>query len=132
MGEKMTLPCRVRDFKQLNAWQKGRELAVEVYQVTASFPPHERFGLAGQMQRAAVSIASNIAEGYGRGTRQEYLRALRIARGSLCELETQSIIAQDLMLIPETTPLWQLLIEEHRLLFGLIRSLENTTNSSTS
>lgn len=114
---------KINDFKRLDVWQVGRKLAVAVYRATASFPNHERYGLAGQMQRAAVSIPSNIAEGYGRGSRQQYLHALQIARGSLAELETQLIIAHDLGLIADPQPLKDLVCSEYRLLHGLIRSL---------
>lgn len=60
----------ISDFKELDAWKNGRVLACEVYRLTVTFPPHERYGISSQMQRAAVSIPSNIAEGYARGTRQ--------------------------------------------------------------
>ena len=83
-------------FRDLVAWQRGRILAVDVYNVTAAFPRTEMFGLANQMRRAAVSIASNIAEGQGRLTKGEFLQFLGHARGSLLELETQIEIAADL------------------------------------
>ncbi|MEN6404714.1 MAG: four helix bundle protein [Armatimonadia bacterium] len=121
---------KITDFKQLDVWQVGRKLAVAVYTATASFPNHERYGLAGQMQRAAVSIPSNIAEGYGRGSRPQYLHALQIARGSLAELETQFIIAQYLALIKDAQSLRELISMEYRLLHGLIRSLTSNTKPS--
>ena len=80
-------------FKDLVVWQHAVQLSIEVYQLTASFPASEQFGLSNQLQRASVSIASNIAEGYGRTTRGEYLQFLGQARGSLCELQTQLVIA---------------------------------------
>jgi four helix bundle protein len=80
-------------FKDLIVWKRAIQLSIEVYRLTASFPKSELFGLVSQMRRASVSIASNIAEGYGRRTRGEYLQFLGHARGSNCELQTQLVIA---------------------------------------
>jgi four helix bundle protein len=75
-------------FKDLVAWQKGVQLAKAVYAATRLFPADERFGLVSQMRRAAVSVPSNIAEGYSRTGRADYVRFVEIARGSVNELET--------------------------------------------
>ena len=83
-------------FKDLIVWQRAVELTTEIYRLTAAFPPSEQFGLSNQLRRASVSIASNIAEGYGRSTKGEYLQFLGHARGSNCELQTQLIIAKAL------------------------------------
>ena len=83
-------------FKDLVVWQKAIQLSSEIYRLTASFPSSEQFGLTNQMRRAAISIASNIAEGNGRSTRGEYVLFLGHARGSNCELQTQLIIAKEL------------------------------------
>jgi len=80
-------------FRDLIVWQKATELTVETYRLTSRFPDSERFGLTNQMRRAAVSIASNIAEGYGRATKGEYYQFLGHSRGSCCELETQIFVA---------------------------------------
>jgi four helix bundle protein len=85
-----------QSFKDLVAWQKSIELTVSVYQLTSKFPESERFGLTNQMRRASVSVASNIAEGYGRVTKGEYIQFLGHARGSCSELETQIVIARKL------------------------------------
>lgn len=85
-----------QSFKDLIAWQKAAELTVETYKLTSHFPDSERYGLTNQMRRAAVSIASNIAEGYGRSTKGEYHLFLGHARGSCCELETQIFVARKL------------------------------------
>jgi four helix bundle protein len=85
-----------QSFKDLIAWQKAAELTVETYKLTSHFPNSERFGLTNQMRRAAVSVASNIAEGYGRSTKGEYHLFLGHARGSCCELETQIFVARKL------------------------------------
>ena len=85
-----------QSFKDLAVWQRSIELTVGVYQLTSAFPHSERFGLTNQMRRASVSIASNIAEGYGRATKGEYVQFLGHARGSCSELETQIFIAKKL------------------------------------
>jgi four helix bundle protein len=86
----------VVSFKELVVWQRAIELSLAVYKLTASFAPDERFGLTNQFRRASVSIASNIAEGYGRQTKGEYLQFLGHARGSNCEVQTQLAIANGL------------------------------------
>jgi four helix bundle protein len=83
-------------FKDLVVWQRAVQLSLAVYKLTAGYPDSERFGLTNQLRRASVSIASNIAEGYGRSTRGEYLLFLGHARGSNCELQTQLVIAEGL------------------------------------
>lgn len=85
----------IRSYRDLIAWQKAIELVKLVYRATAGFPVEERFGLTNQMRRAAVSIPSNIAEGQARTT-ADFVRFLRIARGSVAELETQAVIAREL------------------------------------
>jgi four helix bundle protein len=83
-------------FKELIVWQRAIELTTEIYRLTAAFPSFEQFGLSNQLRRASVSIASDIAEGYGRSTRGEYLQFLGHSRGSTCELQTQLVIAKAL------------------------------------
>jgi four helix bundle protein len=80
-------------YRDIKAWQKGIELVVEIYSLTRSFPREEVYGLANQLRRAAVSVASNIAEGKGRCTDREFLLFLHHARGSIFEVETQLAIA---------------------------------------
>jgi four helix bundle protein len=84
---------KIKSYRDLQIWQKAVDLAVHVYQITETFPKSEVYGLASQMRRAAVSVASNIAEGHSR-SQAELSRFLSIARGSLAELETQLEIAQ--------------------------------------
>jgi four helix bundle protein len=86
----------VRNFQDLQVWQKAQQLALSVYQATAVFPVHEQYGLSSQMRRCCVSIPSNIAEGCGRGGHVELARYLQIARGSASELEYQLLLARDL------------------------------------
>lgn len=83
-------------FRDLAVWQRSIELTLAVYKLTSSFPDSERFGLTNQLRRAAVSVASNISEGYGRSTRGEYVQFLGHARGSNSEVETQIVISKAL------------------------------------
>jgi four helix bundle protein len=108
----------------LIAWERAMDLAVDVYRATEHIPPDERFGLTSQTRRAAVSVPSNIAECYGRQARADYLRHLRIARGSLAELATQVELAQRLRMLAPTSQLGERLAETDRVLQGLIRGLE--------
>jgi four helix bundle protein len=86
----------VRGFRTLKAWQKAYELTLEIYRLTKKFPKEETYGLTSQLQRAAVSAPANIAEGYERNHRKEYLQFLYIAKGSLGEVETYLLLAKDL------------------------------------
>ncbi len=86
-------------YKELRVWQEGMKLAFDVYQATNSFPKHELYGLANQMRRAAVSVPSNIAEGKGRHTGRDFMHFLFNARGSLLELETQIMLAEQLQYV---------------------------------
>jgi len=83
-------------YRELKVWQKSIDLAERIYQLTAKFPASEVYGLSNQMRRASVSIASNIAEGWGRRSRREYSKFVLVARGSNDELQTQLAIAQRL------------------------------------
>lgn len=86
----------LNSFKDLTVWQNAYHLTLEVYRITCAFPPSEQYGLTSQMKRASVSIPSNIAEGYKRQSRKEYLQFLSIANGSTGELETQLLLSRDL------------------------------------
>ena len=112
--------------KDLQVWQKAMDLVIAVYKLTATFPKNEVYGLAAQMQRAAVSVPSNIAEGNGLKQTQAYLRHLAIANGSLSELETQLEIATRLGYVaPESCVLIEKAHEVGRMLAGLRRSLQS-------
>jgi four helix bundle protein len=117
---------RIRDYRDLVVWQNSRALARRVYEVTARFPSEERFGLTQQLRRGAVSVVSNIAEGYGRGARKDYIRFLQMARGSLYEIQTQTILAEDLGFVSQeqAAPLLEDITRCARLLHGLIKSLQ--------
>ncbi len=86
----------IKSYKELIVWQKSIQLVKEVFILTGKFPKSELYGLISQMRRAAVSIPSNIAEGYGRRSSKEYAQFYSIAYGSALELETQTIIAKEL------------------------------------
>lgn len=88
--------AKVRDFKDLLVWQKGMQLATQIYHLTKSFPSGERFGLISQLRRAAVSISSNLAEGQARRTTGEFIQFISQAEGSLAELETQLLLSMEL------------------------------------
>lgn len=90
---------KIKNFRDLVVWQKGIELVKAIYKVTGSFPKDELYGLSSQMRRAAVSVPSNIAEGFRRRHSKEFKRFLNIALGSSAELETQIIIAKELAYI---------------------------------
>jgi four helix bundle protein len=86
----------VKSYRDLAVWQRSIQLSLAIYRLTATFPVEERYGLSSQLRRAGVSVPSNIAEGYGRGSRKEYKQFLAIARGSTLEVQTQLIIAREL------------------------------------
>jgi four helix bundle protein len=113
-------------YRDLKVWQKSIDLAENVYRLTAKFPNSELYGLTSQMRRAAVSIASNIAEGWGRHSRKDYSRYVQMAGGSNDELRTQIVIAERLgfgspKLLAEATTLAD---EIGRMLGGLEKFLE--------
>jgi four helix bundle protein len=86
----------MRDFRNLEIWKRSHAAAIQIYEVTKSFPSTEKFGLTSQIRRAAVSIPSNIAEGCGHGSNKEFSRYLQIAAASTSELQYQLILAKDL------------------------------------
>ena len=117
----------LKNYKELNVWQKSYKLCLHIYKVTKRFPKDEMYGLTSQIRRSAVSIPSNIAEGYGRKTTLEYVRFLYIAYGSVCELETQTMISGDLGYVGKES--LQKIRDEigdvERMLKAMIKSLEN-------
>ena len=115
----------LRSFRELDVWKKAIDLVEELYRVTRLFPKDEQFVLVCRMRRSAISIPSNIAEGYGRKDRGDYRRHVSIANGSLKELETQVIIAGRLSLAErdELDLSWQLLQDVGKMLSRLLSSL---------
>ena len=115
----------VKTYRDLIVWQKAMALVTDIYIVTKSFPRREDYGITSQIRRCAVSIPSNIAEGYGRNSRNEYIRFLQIALGSLFELQTQLEIAANLGYLKkeEFAALYERTREVERMLSVLIRRL---------
>jgi len=121
----------LRTYKDLKVWQKSYQLCLNVYKITKEFPSEEKFGLTSQMRRSAVSIPSNIAEGYGRKTTQEYIYSCYVSHGSLCELETQLLLSIDLGYLNQQnfSNTEENLREVERMLKALIKSLEQKKKS---
>jgi four helix bundle protein len=116
----------LKNYKELKVWQQSYGLCLEMYRLTKDFPKEELYGLTSQVRRSAVSIPSNIAEGYGRRTKPDYIRSPYIAYGSVCELETQILLSSDLGYIQarDRDVLEQEVGEVERMLKGLIKALE--------
>jgi four helix bundle protein len=116
----------IRHYSELLVWQKAMDLAEAVYQETAPFPKQEMFGLTHQLRRAAVSVPSNIAEGQGRSSTNEFLYHLSIARGELQEAQTQILLAGRLTYLGtrQVDHLMNLATQVGKLISGLVNSLE--------
>lgn len=116
----------LKNYKELKVWQRSYQLCLEIYKITKRFPNEEKYGLTSQIRRAAVSVPSNIAKGYGRKTTPEYIRFLYIAYGSNCEMETQILLSKDLGYIKtgKLEILKEKVGEVERMLKALIKSLE--------
>ena len=117
----------IRSHRDLLVWQRAMDIAVATYELTKRYPRDELFGLTSQSRRAAASVAANIAEGYGRATKQAYVNFLRIARGSLKELETHLILAERVGLASAqpTRELLDQADELGRMLHGLISKVQS-------
>lgn len=116
----------LKSYKELIVWQKAYQLTLLVYKETEKFPKSEIFGLSSQLRRAAVSIASNIAEGYQRQHGGEYVQFLSIAFGSCAEVETQLLLCKDLCYLSESNffILNNLLTEVGKMLYALIAKIK--------
>jgi four helix bundle protein len=122
----------IRSYQDLEVWQKAMDLVEDCYRLTREFPDNEVYGLSSQLQRSAVSIPANIAEGRERGRTKEFLHHLSIAYGSLAELETHILIARRLNYVNEENlrQLMDRIAEIGRMLNGLRGSLEHKTRSA--
>lgn len=114
-------------FRDLVVWQRSIQMTMAVYKLTSNFLADERFGLTNQLRRASVSVASNIAEGYGRATTGEYVQFLGHARGSNCEVQTQMVIAGGLGFgtDEERIKAEQLSLEVGRMLAAIMSKLQS-------
>ena len=117
-----------KGYRQLIVWQKAMEMIPEVYRIIRVLPKEERFGMAEQMRRAAVSVVANMAEGQGRNGKRDFAHFLDISQGSLSELDTLLSIAIQLEYVPETTTkaVSEKLVEVRKLLFGLLNKLRTS------
>ncbi len=121
----------MKDYKDLISWQKSMQLAAEVYRLANHLPKEETYGLISQIRRAAASIPSNIAEGYGRESTLEYARFLKYARGSMYETETQLYLCETLGFLTkaEIAPALSLCAEIGRMLNTMLRRLQTQINN---
>ncbi len=117
---------KFQSYRDLTVWQRATELAVQCYATTKNYPKDEMFGLVTQTRQAAISVAANIAEGHGRESSGAFVQFLRIAQGSLKELETHLIIAQRVDILAKETvlPLLAECEELGKMLRALIRSIQ--------
>jgi four helix bundle protein len=122
----------IKSYQDLDVWHLAMQLVESVYRECASFPATERFGLQAQIQRCAISIPSNIAEGHARGSTREFLRFLSIAAGSAAELQTQVLLARRLGYLNEanTAPIMESAIRIAKMLHGLRNSLRTRLRSN--
>ncbi len=122
---------KIKEFTDLIVWQEGHKLVIDIYKTTKKFPKEETFSLVDQMRRSAVSITSNIAEGFGRHTYKEKIQFYYLAQGSLTELKNQLFISRDVGYLKEEE--LGLLLEQaskaHQLLQGLIKKSKSFLNS---
>ncbi len=119
---------KIQNFTDLEAWKKGHELFILVYQYTNAFPKSELFGFTNQLRRAALSITSNIAEGFGRSSTKEKIQFYYVAHGSILEVQNQLIAAKDIGLITneQLRFSWEKTVITQKLTNGLIKSLKSS------
>jgi four helix bundle protein len=116
----------ITSYHDLEVWKKSMELVTDIYKVTQTFLKEELYGLTNQLRRASVSVPANIAEGWGRGTTREYIQFLRIARGSLLELETLMTISHNLGYVTQDQEsIFQKIQEINKMTNALINSLKH-------
>ena len=119
---------QIKSYRDLQVWQKGMDIATDCYRLTPKFPQEERYGLTSQIRRASTSIPANIAEGYGRESKGEYIQFLRYAQGSLKELETHLLLAARVEITTTAVihPTLSQCDSLGKMLRSLIRSLQNS------
>lgn len=121
------MKSRFTSYKELQIWQKGIDIVKDVYALCRKLPESEKFGLISQMKRCSISIPSNIAEGWGRGSNKAFGAFIKISRGSLTELETQIYIAKELNFIqkPEYDKLSGLITEESKMINSFLNKIKD-------
>ncbi|PRD41942.1 four helix bundle protein [Phyllobacterium phragmitis] len=117
---------KIRDYRDLSVWKDSMDLAVDIYTLTRAFPRDEMFAMTSQMRRASTSIPANIAEGFGRAQRKVFIQFLRVAQGSLKELETHTVLSRRVGLLNEkqADDLGLRYEKLGKMLVSLVRSLE--------
>ena len=119
----------IKSYKDLLIWEKGIEIVALTYKIVSSFPKDELYALSSQIKRSSISISSNIAEGYGRQSTQNYIQFIKIARGSLCELKTQLLVAKKLDFIQDEKLFSELInqiTEESKMINSFLNKLEKS------
>ena len=121
-----------KNYKELKVWEKSYQLCLDLYKITGGFPKDEKYGLTSQIRKTAMSVPSNIADGYGRRITEDYIRSLCIAYGLNCELETQIMLSGDLNYTDnnEMNGILDKTNEIGRMLKALIKALEGKNVSS--
>lgn len=123
---------KIRSFTDLDAWKEGHALVVSIYQTTKAFPKEEMFGIVNQMRRCAVSITSNIAEGFSRQSYREKVQFYSMALGSLTELQSQLLVAKDVGYLEKETfdAIAAQAVKAHKIISGLIKSSKTMIHES--
>jgi len=120
----MVVRQKIKDFKDLEVWKKAHCIVLGIYKLTTDYPPEEKYGLVSQMRRAAVSVPSNIAEGFGRRGKKDKIHFYNIAHSSLEELRYQLILSKDLGYLPDISTLHRETESASMMLTNLIKSIE--------
>jgi four helix bundle protein len=124
----------IKSFTDLDTWKEGHKLVITIYRQTKAFPPQEQFGLTSQIRRAAVSVTSNIAEGFSRSSYADKAHFFTMAQGSLTEIQNQLLISRDVGYLPHQD--FEILAEQsviaHKLLTGLLKSTKAHVKSHNS
>jgi len=117
---------KIKDFKDLEVWKKAHYIVLGIYKLTTDYPPEEKYGLVSQMRRAAVSVPSNIAEGFGRRGKKDKIHFYNIAHSSLEELRYQLILSKDLGYLSDISTLHRETESASMMLTNLIKSIETS------
>ena len=128
VGTYLVYDCmdKIRSFTDLNTWKEGHKLVIMIYKTTEDFPSKEIFGLTSQMRRSAVSVTSNIAEGFSRSTNKDKYKFYSISHGSLAELQSQLLVARDINYLDEE--LFKKIFEQITIVGKLISGLKRIKN----